>query len=609
MEKAIGVRGVPRRDEVAAENTWNAASVFADDAAWDAEMGRLAAKLPELTAYRGHLGEGPARLAAWMNLYFDTLTRMLHAYVYASMFFEVDTADQQAAAKRDRVLGLWAQISAAVSFTEPELLAIGFDRLRVWVSQESGLAEYGHYVDALARLQAHVRSAEVEEVLGLVGDPFATASATHGVLADADMVFAPARDGAGHERELTQGTIDALLADPDPEVRRTAFEHYADAHLALKNTMANCLAAGVKQNVFQARVRKYGDSLEAALTPNHIPVAVFQAVVDTFTRQLPIWHRYWDVRRRALGAEILRVSDIKAPLTARSPHVTFEQGFTWIQEGLRPLGEEYVAIMRRGVLEQRWIDRYPNKGKRAGAFSSGAPGTHPFVLMSHTEDLESMSTLAHELGHSMHSYFTWRTQPPVYADYAIFVAEVASNFNQAMVRSHLLTTMPDRDFQIALLEEAMSNFHRYFFIMPTLARFELALHQRAEQGKPLTADVMIGLLDDLFREGYGSGVAIDRERIGSTWAQFPTHLYSNFYVFQYTTGISGANALARGVLDGKEGAVERYLGFLKAGSSGYPLDVLKAAGVDLSTPEPIEQTFAVLSGMIDRLESLLGLAR
>jgi oligoendopeptidase F len=484
-------------------------------------------------------------------------------------------------------------------------LEIGFDRLREWIRQEPRLATYAHYFTSLERLQAHVRSAEVEELLGLVQEPFSTAVATHGVLADADMRFSPARTAAGEERPLDQGNIDALLIDNDAEVRRTAFESYADAHLALRNTMANALAAGIKQDVFNARARRFSSSLEAALTPNHIPVAVFHALLETFQKNLPTWHRYWAIRRRALGQDKLALADTTAPLTANFPLVPFDRAFEWILEGMKPLGEDYVSVMKRGVLEQRWVDKFPNKGKRAGAFSTGAPGTHPFILMSHNDDIFGMSTLAHELGHSMHSYYSWKSQPAVYANYGIFLAEVASNFNQALVRQYLLRSNADRDFQIAVIEEAMANFHRYFFIMPILARFELALHERAERGEPLTADAMIELLDGYFREGYGDQVEEDRERVGITWAQFPTHLYANFYVFQYATGISGAHALADGVLAGKPGAVDRYLGFLKAGSSAFPLDILKTAGVDLTSPEPVDKTFGVLADLVDRLDTLI----
>jgi oligoendopeptidase F len=272
---------------------------------------------------------------------------------------------------------------------------------------------------------------------------------------------------------------------------------------------------------------------------------------------------------------------------------------------MAPLGDDYVNSMRRGVLQQRWVDVYPNHGKRSGAFSSGTQGTYPYVFMSYNDDIFSLSTLAHELGHSMHSYNAWHTQPPVYADYSIFVAEVASNFNQAMVRDHLLRTLPDRAYQIALIEEAMSNFHRYFFIMPTLARFELEIHQRVERGQALTADSMIGLMADLFGEGFGDEVEMDVERMGITWAEFHVHLYMNFYVYQYTTGISAAHALLDHVQSGQEGAVERYLDFLRTGGARYPLDALQAAGIDLASPEPIARAFEYLGGLVDRLERLL----
>ena len=287
--------------------------------------------------------------------------------------------------------------------------------------------------------------------------------------------------------EVTHGSLGALLGSPDRTVRRTAWESYADGHLAYKNTMANALAAGVKQDVFRARARRYDSSLEAALTPPNIPTAVFHNLIETFRKNLPTWHRYWRLRRKVLGVETLHEYDIKAPLTHSRIDVPYRQAVDWICEGMAPLGEEYVRILRRGALEERWVDIYPNKGKRLGAFSYGGPGTHPFIMMSYNDDVFSLSTLAHELGHSLHSYYSWRTQPMIYGRYTLFAAEVASNFNQALVRDYLLRTKTDRDFQIALIEEAMSNFHRYFFIMPTLARFELELHERVERGQPLTS--------------------------------------------------------------------------------------------------------------------------
>jgi oligoendopeptidase F len=596
---------VPPRSGIRLEDRWDASNVFVNDAAWEEEIAGVGASLASMAAYRGRLAESATTLCDALELWDDLSLRAERIRLYANMFYEVDKSDQAAVAKHGRALGVVAAVQAGLAFVEPELLEIGLDAVLSCIDQDPRLRTYVHYFDTLRLLQDHVCSPEIEEVLGLVADPFAVASATHGILADTNLPIVPARNGNGDDLEVSQGTIDALLADPDREVRRTAFEHYAGAHLAFRGTMANCIVAGVKQHVFQARVRKYGSSLEAALTPNYIPTDIFHGVIASFRNHLPVWHRYWAVRKKALGLDTLQPYDQKAPLRSRPLRVTFDQGMAWILEALQPLGDEYASVMKRGVLEQRWVDRYPNRGKRAGAFSSGVRGTHPFILMSYTDDIYSMSTLAHELGHSMHSYFTWQAQPSIYRWYGIFAAEVVSNFNQAMVRAHLLAKSTDRDFQIAVIEEAMNNFHRYFLIMPVLAQLELELHERAERGEPVTADFMTERTATLFAEAYGGEVAEDRERTGITWAEFPTHMYLNFYVFQYITGISGGNVLAQAVLDGKPGAVDRYLTFLKSGSSDYPLNLLKAAGVDLAGAEPIDRTFEVMAGLIDRLEQLV----
>jgi oligoendopeptidase F len=333
---------------------------------------------------------------------------------------------------------------------------------------------------------------------------------------------------------------------------------------------------------------------------------VFHNVIRAFRDNLGTWHRYWRVRQRALGLDRLKPYDTRAPL-APPIKVPYEQSVDWISEGVSPLGEEYVRVLRRGALEERWVDVYPNQGKRMGAFSTGSPDTFPFIFMSYNDDIYSMSTLAHELGHSMHSYYARSTQPFVYSNYGLFQAEVASNMHQALTRRHLLDTKKEPAFQIAVIEEAMSNFQRYFFIMPSLARFELEVHERVERGGALTADYLNDLMADLMEEVYGAEVELkgaDRERAGSTWSQFHTHLYSNFYVYQYATGIAGAHHLAQRVADGAPGAVENYLAFLKSAGSLYPLDGLKMAGVDMASPEPVQAAFATLAQMVTRLEEL-----
>ncbi|HZT95224.1 MAG TPA: oligoendopeptidase F [Chloroflexota bacterium] len=598
-------RDVVSRTEVDPATTWDVESVFPNDEAWEQGITEVNKRLNEVSRFRGRLKEGPEVTAEALQAMEALLDITGKVFVYASMQHEVDTTDQSASAKYDRMTGLLSQAFAATAFIEPELLDIGSETLSTWIAEDPRLEVYRHFFDQLEQRRPHVRSAEVEQVLGWVMSPFFTAQSTHGVLADADLTFAPASSSGGEEIAVNQGNIDALLTDSDREVRRTAWESYADAHLAFKNTMASCLSAGIKQDVFNARVRGYSSSLEASLQPNHVPTEVFYQLIETFKRHLPTWHRYWRLRRESLGYDRFHVYDVKAPMIVNPPEVSLDESITWIVEGMKPLGEEYVQVLENGVRRQRWVDVYPNIGKRAGAFSSGWRGTHPFILMSFTDDIFSMSTLAHELGHSLHSYYTWASQPQIYSRYSMFVAEVASNFNQAMVRDYLFETKADKDFQLALIDEAMSNFHRYFFIMPTLARFELEIHERTERDEPLTAQIMNELMADLFREGYGDEVVMDADRVGITWAQFPTHLYANFYVFQYATGISAAHALCKRIKQGGPDAAQDYLSFLAAGDSMYPLDALKLAGVDMTTPQPVEEAFSYLGQMVDRLEQLL----
>lgn len=466
---------VPTREQVPQPDRWNAESVFATPQVWDEAFRTVQKALEEAEAFKGTLVQGPERLRAWLEFKESLNEQFGKLRVYATMEYSCNTHDAAATARYDRVRGLSAQLSAKTAFAEPEIVALGRDTLRRWQEDEPALAVYGHYFDKLLRQAAHLRSAEVEELLGALSSPFSSATSTHGVLANTDVSFTPAVDRGGDTYEITQGNVRKLLASPDRTLRESAYKNYADAHLSFKNTMANVISAGMKQNVFMARARRYDSALEAALAPENIPTRVFHTLIETFKANLPTWHRYWRVRREMLGVDTLHPYDTFAPLAENAPEIPYEQAVAWIAESLRPLGDAYVTALRRGALEDRWVDKYPNKGKRMGAFSAGVKGAHPFIMMSYTDDAFGMSTLAHELGHSMHSHFSWQNQPTVYR-YSLFVAEVASNFNQAMLRAHLFEQHPDPSFQIAIIEEAMANFYRYFFVMPTLARFELELH-------------------------------------------------------------------------------------------------------------------------------------
>lgn len=600
-------RTIPPRSKIEKKHTWNAESVFKSPKEWEAELQAILKDIPSIKKYQGRLGSSPETLLKALQVMEALMVRVQRVYMYAAFSYSVDTTDSKSTAMIGKAQGMYGQVAGAVSFINPELLQIGKSTLDDWMKKNEKLGVYRQSIRDLFRQQEHVRSSEVEELLGMLSDPMSGADNSTSMLVNADFKFAPAMDSKGKKIEVTQGNFySTLLEHPDRKVRQTAFENYMDKHVEFKNTLAANLATSIKNNVFFMRAREHNSTLEASLFNNNIPVEVFHNLINTFKKNLPVWHRYFEIRRKALKLREVTYYDMWAPLAPKKTHIPFEKAVDLIADSLAPLGKEYVDTLRNGCLKERWVDRYPNKGKANGAFSYGAPGTHPFIMMSYTDEVGSMSTLAHELGHSMHSYLTWKNQPLPYSGYSLFVAEVASNFNQAMMRGHLLKTIKDKNFLIALIEEAVGgNFFRYFFQMPTLARFELETHQRAERGEPLTADVMQDLMADLFTEGFGPRVKVDRPRVGMVWSTFQ-HLFADYYVYQYATGISGAHALSGRILRGEPNAVEDYLGFLRAGSSAYPLDVLKKAGVDLTTPKPVEETFAVMESYIDRLEELVG---
>jgi len=594
------------RDKMDKKYTWNAKSVFPSNNAWENEVKQIIADIPSVKKFQGRLKESPAILFKAIKSSEALISRTVKIYVYASFLYNTDTTNQNAAGMNGKAQGVYGQVASAVSFIQPEILAIGEKKINKWVRENKNLKIYKHSFENLFRKQAHVRSAEVEEILGLASEPLSGAWTSWDFLTNADFKFKPIKTSKGKTIDVTQGNFDSqLMYLPDRKARRDAYFTYMDQYVAHKNTLASNLSASINANVFYMRARKHKDTLSASLFNLNIPTSVFYNLIDTFKKNLPVWHRYFDLKRKALGLRKIAYYDMWAPIGKKQPKVPYEKAVNLISESLAPMGGEYVKILRQGALKQRWVDVYPNQGKSNGAFSSGTQGTHPFILMSYTDDVSSMSVLAHELGHSMHSYLTWKNQQFVYSDYSLFVAEVASNFHQAMMRGHLLNSNIDKYFKLSLIEEAVGgNFFRYFFQMPTLARFELETHQRAERGEPLTADSMIDLMADLFAEGFGPNFDMDREHVGMTWATF-THLYMDYYVYQYATGISGAHVAAGRILRKEPNAVEDYLGFLKSGSSDYSLNVLKKAGIDLTSPKAVEETFAVMEGYIDQLEELL----
>ena len=607
---------VLERKDVPPESKWHSEALFASWEAWEAEAKALESMLPQLPAFEGTLDQGPSVLADWLDLVMGMDRRLMRLYVYAYFSNVVNANDVAAKEHLGKIMGLFAEYNAVTAFAEPAILQQG-EALLDWAAEEPRLAHYHHYFEDLLRQRAHRRSPEVEEILSMVQESFWQAEHTPSELTDLEIKFAAALDNQDKRHPVMQSTMPSILQDPDRELRRTAWENYSDGYLSFKNTLASCYLTSVKQNLFMARVRGYDSVLEARLNPANMPLEVFHNLIDAFRENIPTWHRYWEVKRKVLGVDELHPYDIWAPSTLNPsndgpakenlPPIPYQEAVAMICEGMAPLGEEYVTVLRRGCLEGGWVDYAPNAGKRQGAASWPSFDSPPFIYMSYDDTLPAVSTLAHELGHSMHSYLTDISQPQIYNNlFPLFmsVAETASNFHQALVRAHLLQTRADDPaFQLALLDETMDNFHRYFFIMPTLARFEFEVYSRAERGEPLSADILNNLMADLFAEGYGDTMSDDRQRTAITWAQFG-HLYTPYYTFQYSLGISAAHALAEEVLAGNNGAADNYLNFLKAGSSAYQMDLFKTAGVDMTKPDVVEKTFGVLSGLVDRLEDL-----
>jgi oligoendopeptidase F len=593
------------RAEVPADQRWDAAVLFEDIAAWDAAHAHVAARLDEVRAFRGTLAQGPARLAAWLETIEDVGRELGRLRVWATMATSVDTEDEAARERADRLTSLQTDVEEAAAFATPELLDVGLDTLRTWLA-DPALADRERWLQRIERDAPFTRSAEVEALLGALRKPFSGAARTHGLLANAELDVAPARDSDGDEHAVTQSVVATLKSDPDRTLRENAWTNYADAHLARKRTMASLLATGARQTNLSARSRGDQDALASTLRPLEVPRAVVERLLETFQDHLGVWHRWFELKRRHLGLERLRPWDVDAPVSPDPPRVGYREAIDWLSEAVAPLGTDYVATMRRGALEEGWVDRAPNRGKRMGAFSASWGGSKPYIMMSWTDDLGSASTLAHELGHSMHSYLSWRAQPYPYARYTLFAAEVASNLHQALMRGHLFRERAgDRAFELALIDETMANFGRYYLIMPTLMRFELEMHRRAEADESLAPDALSEVLAELFAEAYGPAMDLDRDRVGITWAQFHTHLYARFYVFMYATGIAGAHAVARRLTDGTPGAAAAYLAFLREGGRTPPLEALRAAGVDLATSAPVEEGFRVLAGHVDRFEALM----
>src|SRR5262245_46809192 len=598
------VQALPKRHEVPSELTWNLESIYATDAAWEAAFARVTALLPEVRAFEGRLGASGAALLnafAQRDGAYEILGRL---FVYATMRMHEDSANSTYQALADRATTLANDLNTATAYMTPEILALTQERLDAFLAETPGLQLYRHALDEINRQRAHVRSAEVEGLLAQAGELGNAPEHVFELLNNADLKLPVLTDEHGQQVQLTQGNyVPRFLESREREVRRAAFEAMLGTYQGFRNTLAATYAAQVKRDLFFARARSYTTALEAALDPHNIPTSVYDNLVATVDHNLPRLHRYLALRKKLLGLDELRMYDLYVPMVAEIDYrVEFATAQKRVAQALAPLGERYVAELRTGFAS-RWIDIYENEGKRSGAYSWGSYGTQPFVLLNYQPSMDSMFTLAHEMGHSMHSYFTWQTQPFPYSSYTLFVAEVASTLNEALLTSYLLQETTDRALRMYIINHALETFRTTLYRQTLFAEFERDAHARAEAGEALTPELLSSLFKVLNDKYYGPVVMVD-DQIAIEWARIP-HFYSSFYVFQYATGISASAALARQILTEGEPAVRRYLRFLGAGSSDYSINLLRDAGVDLSTPEPIQQALDTFSDYLEQLEQLV----
>ncbi len=592
----IETQDIRARSDVPVEFTWDLAVVFENDAAWERELAEVEAMKPALAALQGTVVESATALLHALEVTEQAEMKMQRVYLYARMRKDTNGTDAEAQALDSRSATLYSQIGAAVSFLEPEILTIPPDTLAEWEASEPRLKPYAYYLDHLMRMRAHVRSAEVEEILAEFGDVTRAPSDTYEALTNIDLAFPSIEDDRGQPVQLSSARYLYCMRSADRRLRHDAFKAFFDTYGSVKTTLSTTLGATVRDHALTARLRKYPSALAASLEPNDIPIEVYGTLISTIHSNLPLLHRYMTVRKRLLGLDELHPYDLYAPLV---PDVDdtfdYETGKRMVREAFTPLGGEYAARLEQ-VLDRRWIDVYENVGKQSGAYSGGVYTSPPFILLNYQDRLADVATLAHELGHSLHSYFTRKNQPFISGDYTTFVAEVASTLNEALLTAHLLATSDDVAMRRRLIVEQMEGIRSTVFRQTMFAEFELAIHERAEAGEALTSDWLSARYVDLARQYYGPELVIDDE-LAMEWAFIP-HFYYDFYVYQYATGKSAALALATQILEEGEPAVERYLTFLRSGSSRSPIDLLRDAGVDMTTPVPIQQS-------MDRFETLL----
>ena len=591
------------RDQVPKELTWDLEAIFETDELWEEEYKQLEVEFPKVSEYRGRVTESADTLLEVFKLQDELIERLGKLYSYSHMRNDEDTTNSKYQAMNQRADSLLTVASSEMSFITPEILTEKEDTIKQFRKENKELANYGKTLDEINRQRPHVLSEKEEVLLAEMSEATQSASQTFSMLNNADLKFPTIKDAKGNEVELTHGRYHSFMESTNRSVREAAFKAMHQTYGDFKNTFASTLSGNVKTDNVSAKVRNFKSARHAALNSNNIPESVYDNLIDTVNEHLPLLHRYINLRKKVLKLDDLHMYDLYTPLIQDvEMEITYKEAQEQVLKSLKPLGADYTEIIKE-AFNNRWIDVEENVGKRSGAYSSGAYGTNPYILMNWQDNVNNMFTLTHELGHSLHSYYTHNNQPFRYGNYSIFVAEVASTTNEALLSDYLLKNLKDEKERLYVLNYFLEGFRGTVFRQTMFAEFEHDIHLRAQKGEALTAEKLTEIYYELNKKYFGTDLVIDEE-IGLEWARIP-HFYMNYYVYQYATGYSAATSLANQILTEGESAVERYKDYLKAGSSDYPIEVLKQAGVDMTSKKPIEDALKVFEQRLTEMEEIL----
>ncbi|MHC4425188.1 MAG: oligoendopeptidase F [Planctomycetota bacterium] len=595
------------RSEVPAEHKWKLEDLYASDQAWNKAKQELAGQFDGVTRYKGKLAGSASELLACLAFDSRVSREFGRLYSYASMKSDEDTRDSEHLGMKQEMQQLGTDYSSKAAFITPEIAKLEKHQVDTFIEQEPGLRVFKMALYDILRMKAHTLSEKEEKILAEAGLLADGPSSIYAVFSNAELPYPEIELSDGTVAKLTKAGYTRYRAVPNRSDREAVFGAFWGAFDKFKGTFGTQLYANVKKNMFYARTRGYNSSLESALDKNNIPTEVYSALIENVTNNLDSFHRYLNLKKRMLDVETLKYSDVYAPVVKGIDlKYTFDEAKELVLDAIKPLGADCCSVVAE-AFKNRWIDVYPSPGKRAGAYSNGsAYDVHPYILLNYNDQYEDVSTLAHELGHTMHSYYSNKNQPYPMADYSIFVAEVASTFNEALLIHKMLEEIKDDDTRLSLLMNYLDGIKGTVFRQTQFAEFELRMHEKAERRQPLTGDGLAELYGDILKKYYGhdTGVCHIDDLYTVEWAYIP-HFYYNFYVYQYSTSFTASTALAEKVLAKEEGAVEKYIEFLSAGGSDYPIDVLKKAGVDMTSAEPFNKTMAAMNRTMDEIEAIL----